>query len=77
MYGLEGTDYEPTNEEIREAARLANAASFIEVSGCGAVNCERDVPFVVASVAHRVITLSSPRNCRSDTNRKSESVGYN
>lgn len=30
MYGLEGTEFEPTDEEIREAARLANAASFIE-----------------------------------------------
>ena len=25
MYGLEGTDREPTDEEIEEAARLANA----------------------------------------------------
>lgn len=25
MYGLEGTDMEPTDEEIEEAARLANA----------------------------------------------------
>jgi hypothetical protein len=32
MYGLEGTEFEPTDAEIREAARLANAASFIEVS---------------------------------------------
>lgn len=32
MYGLEGTEFEPTDEEIKEAARLANAASFIEVS---------------------------------------------
>ena len=31
MYGLEGTDQEPTMDEIREAARLANAADFIEV----------------------------------------------
>lgn len=30
MYGLEGTDAEPSQEEIEEAARLANAASFIE-----------------------------------------------
>jgi ATP-binding cassette subfamily B (MDR/TAP) protein 9 len=30
MYGLEGTDMEPTHEEIVEAARLANAESFIE-----------------------------------------------
>lgn len=30
MYGLEGTEFEPTDEQIREAARLANAASFIE-----------------------------------------------
>jgi len=30
MYGLEGTDREPSMEEIKEAARLANAASFIE-----------------------------------------------
>jgi ATP-binding cassette subfamily B (MDR/TAP) protein 9 len=30
MYGLEGTEFEPTDAEIREAARLANAASFIE-----------------------------------------------
>ncbi len=29
-YGLEGTDREPTMEEIEEAARLANASSFIE-----------------------------------------------
>jgi hypothetical protein len=32
MYGLEGTEFEPTDEVIKEAARLANAASFIEVS---------------------------------------------
>jgi len=30
IYGLEGTDQEPSMEEIEEAARLANAASFIE-----------------------------------------------
>ncbi|KAL7574782.1 hypothetical protein ACA910_010628 [Epithemia clementina (nom. ined.)] len=30
IYGLEGTDEEPTQEEIEEAARLANAAEFIE-----------------------------------------------
>lgn len=30
MYGLEGTDREPTIDEIKEAARLANASSFIE-----------------------------------------------
>jgi ATP-binding cassette, subfamily B (MDR/TAP), member 9 len=29
MYGLEGTPYEPTDDEIQEAARLANAHSFI------------------------------------------------
>ena len=32
MYGLEGTEREPSDEQIKEAARLANAASFIEVS---------------------------------------------
>ena len=31
MYGLEGTDREPSDDDIKEAARLANAASFIEV----------------------------------------------
>ena len=30
IYGLEGTDREPSNEEIEEAARLANASAFIE-----------------------------------------------
>jgi ATP-binding cassette, subfamily B (MDR/TAP), member 9 len=30
MYGLEGTEFEPSDEEIREAARLANANTFIE-----------------------------------------------
>ncbi len=30
-FGLEGTDVEPTDDEVKEAARLANAASFIEV----------------------------------------------
>ena len=25
MYGLEGTEFEPTDEQIEEAARLANA----------------------------------------------------
>lgn len=30
MYGLEGTPLEPTQEEIEEAARLANADSFIQ-----------------------------------------------
>jgi ATP-binding cassette subfamily B (MDR/TAP) protein 9 len=31
MYGLEGTDMEPSQEEIERVARLANADSFIEV----------------------------------------------
>lgn len=31
IYGLEGTENEPSQEEIEEAARLANASSFIEV----------------------------------------------
>jgi len=30
MYGLEGTDAEPTDEEILEAAKLANADDFIQ-----------------------------------------------
>jgi ABC-type multidrug transport system fused ATPase/permease subunit len=30
MFGLEGTDEEPTFEEIQEAARLSNAHDFIE-----------------------------------------------
>ena len=30
MFGLEGGDFEPTLEEIKDAARLANAHSFIE-----------------------------------------------
>jgi ABC-type multidrug transport system fused ATPase/permease subunit len=30
MYGLEGTEHEPSDDEIENAARLANAASFIE-----------------------------------------------
>jgi len=30
IYGLEGTDKEPSQEEVEEAARLANAAEFIE-----------------------------------------------
>lgn len=30
IYGLEGTPYEPTEEEVKEAAKLANAHSFIE-----------------------------------------------
>jgi len=30
IYGLEGTEREPSNEEIEEAARLANASAFIE-----------------------------------------------
>ena len=30
MYGLEGTDSEPSQEQIEEAARLANADSFIQ-----------------------------------------------
>lgn len=30
MYGLEGTDLEPTDEEIERVAKLANADSFIE-----------------------------------------------
>ena len=32
LYGLEGTDREPTDDDVKEAARLANASSFIEVS---------------------------------------------
>ena len=31
MYGLEGTEFEPSDEEIFEAARLANASAFIDV----------------------------------------------
>ena len=31
MYGLEGTEFEPSDEEIKEAARLANASDFIVV----------------------------------------------
>jgi ABC-type transport system involved in cytochrome bd biosynthesis fused ATPase/permease subunit len=31
MYGLEGTDMEPTQEEIERACKLANADVFIEV----------------------------------------------
>ena len=30
IYGLEGTEFEPTAEEVKEAARLSNASSFIE-----------------------------------------------
>ena len=30
IHGLEGTEFEPTAEEMKEAARLANASSFIE-----------------------------------------------
>jgi hypothetical protein len=30
MYGLEGTDREPSDEDIQNAARLANASEFIE-----------------------------------------------
>jgi len=30
IFGLEGTDNEPTKDEVEEAAELANAASFIE-----------------------------------------------
>ena len=30
IYGLEGTDEEPSQEDIEEAAKLANAAAFIE-----------------------------------------------
>lgn len=36
-FGLEGTEIEPTDDEVKEAARLANAASFIEVSSVDAV----------------------------------------
>ena len=32
IYGLEGSPDEPTQAEIEEAAKLANADSFIEVS---------------------------------------------
>merc|ERR1712070_96128 len=35
IYGLEGTDAEPSMDEIREAARLANAAPFIEALPSG------------------------------------------
>lgn len=30
MYGLEGTEAEPSDEEIIEAAKLANADDFIQ-----------------------------------------------
>ena len=33
MYGLEGTDMEPSQEEIERACTLANADVFIEVGG--------------------------------------------
>jgi ATP-binding cassette subfamily B (MDR/TAP) protein 9 len=32
IYGLEGTDNEPSQEEVERVARLANADGFIEVS---------------------------------------------
>jgi ABC-type multidrug transport system fused ATPase/permease subunit len=35
MLGLEGTDEEPTQEEIEEAARLANADDFIRAMPMG------------------------------------------
>lgn len=31
MYGLEGTDMEPSDEEIERVAKLANADAFIQV----------------------------------------------
>jgi ABC-type multidrug transport system fused ATPase/permease subunit len=31
MYGTEGTDMEPSQEEIERVAKLANAHDFIEV----------------------------------------------
>jgi len=35
MYGLEGTDAEPTMDEVKEAARLSNASAFIEALTLG------------------------------------------
>lgn len=43
MYGLEGTDMEPTQEDIEEAARLANADSFIQSMPQKYVWCGTDV----------------------------------
>lgn len=34
MYGMEGTDVEPSQEEIERVAKLANAHDFIQVRQC-------------------------------------------
>ena len=34
IFGLEGTEYEPTFDDIKKAAEFANAATFIEVCFC-------------------------------------------
>lgn len=39
MYGLEGTDMEPSQEEIERVASLANAHAFIEVCSPSLVIC--------------------------------------
>lgn len=61
MYGLEGTEREPTDEEIKEAARLANASTFIEVSRKNTARCNQIAtnpwttrPFLTTEYAHEI-----------------------
>ena len=45
MYGLEGTDMEPSDEEIERVAKLANADAFIQVRVVTAFLCLRFCPY--------------------------------
>ena len=61
MYGLEGTSSEPSQEEIEHAARLANAASFIEAlpNGYDTQVGDRGTPSLSASAIRSFCLLSN------------------
>jgi ABC-type multidrug transport system fused ATPase/permease subunit len=52
MYGLEGTEMEPTQEEIEEAARLANADAFIQKMPQKYVRMRRRAGTILDSFSH-------------------------
>lgn len=66
IYGLEGTDKEPSDEEIERVAKLANAHDFIEV--CDFPTCEKVAWGETDNVA---IFALNDRKCRRGTTLKS------